>query len=91
MRKLKKPSLPAASTSNSNWQTRKPRDGEEQKLDPEVRQLMLTVLVKAESRLRAQYLNSWLKAMNDPEGTRVKAMMIEETFATIRGELQFYD
>lgn len=46
---------------------------------------MLTVLVKAESRLRAQYLNSWLKAMNDPEGTRVKAMMIEETFATIRG------
>ena len=52
---------------------------------------MLTVLVKAESRLRAQYLNSWLKAMNDPEGTRVKAMMIEETFATIRGELQFYD
>jgi hypothetical protein len=56
-------------------------------LTPELRQFLLAVLDKAETAIRADYFNSWLKALQDPEGTRMRAGLIADCFAKIRGEL----
>lgn len=42
---------------------------------------------KAEARLRERYLAGWMQAMNNPEQYRLKAAVITEAIATIRGEL----
>ena len=56
-------------------------------LDPESRRLLLEMIDRAEAHIREQYFASWLKALNDPEGTRIKAQLIGECFGAIRGEL----
>lgn len=45
------------------------------------------LLDKAEDQMRRRYFEGWLKALNDPEGTRQRAGLIIECFAAIRGEL----
>ena len=37
--------------------------------------------------MQERYFSGWLKALNDPEGTRQRASLIVECFAAIRGEL----
>lgn len=55
--------------------------------DPAVATALNALLDRAEGSLRAKLMDSWLQALNDPERYRMKAGMIGECFATIRGEL----
>lgn len=48
---------------------------------------VLAALDRCEARLRSRYFDSWLKALNDPEGTRIRAALLNETFLEIRGDL----
>lgn len=51
------------------------------------RTALLMLVDRAELTLRERYLSGWLRAMNDPEGTRQRAILMGECFAVIRGEL----
>ena len=48
---------------------------------------VLAALDRCEARLRSRYFDSWLRALNDPEGTRMRAALLADTFLEIRGDL----
>jgi hypothetical protein len=90
MPKSKKPkssALPPPSYSESSLRALSRPPSSSVLADPAVQKAVMELLDKAEAAIRAEYFASWLKALNDPEGTRVKAGLIGDCFATIRGEL----
>ena len=85
MPRSKKPNSPPASPPTSPPSNR--RAETLPNLDPVTRQVVLDLLSQAESAVRQRYFDSWLQTLNNPEQTRMRAQVIGDCFAEIRGAL----
>ena len=85
MPKLRKPKSSAETPAILSLH--KFRDASGQQMSEPVQEIMAGALDRAEAAINQRFLDGWLRALNDPEGYRLKGATIGEAFAMIRGEL----